>query len=355
VEPQVYLLAPDSNRFGYQTDALHNALMQAIDWLFDCHVAFGVINEGALDRLPKSAKALVWPLPYCPTDDTFFLVRKFVDGGGALCFSGDVRFGAERTPDRVDRLSALGLKADFDPVSPFAPENTSRPRQALWAPNSRVCWVPYPMELDGNAPGAAEYARFLDAVKTPRLQVTPAEAKIHAFEVPLGEGSALVAYNDGGARVQTTLEGGALGPVSLELDPGRTGLVVVDGKGAVLVVESQGRAAIRGEAVLSGTGHQAIASLDGKDVRDSQQLLVAPFSAGELVLARRGDAPPLSAEVGEFRAAKWHCLSEQAARSGETLTLAIAEATSLDLRLAAAAGQLNGARDAAARVLTRHR
>ena len=357
VEPQVYLLAPDSNRFGYQTDALHRALMQAIDWLFDCHVAFGVLNEQALNRLPKSAKALVWPLPYCPTDDTFSLVRKFVDGGGALCFTGDLRFNDSRRPERADRLSALGLKAEHGPVPPFDGEAASLPKEPAWgeAGKGRVCWIPYPMELRADAPGAAAYGSFLDAAKAPRLRVTPAEAKIHVFEVPLLEGSALVAYNDGGARVLTTIDGATLGPVSLELDPGRTGLVMVDNAGAVVAVESQGRAVIRGEELLSGKGHQAIASLDGKDVRDNRQLLVVPFSPGEVVLARRGSSPPLSGEVGEFRSAKWHRLGDQEVQAGGTLTLVIDETTSLDLRLVAAAGQVSGAQEAAARLLSRQR
>ena len=39
-----------------------------------------------------------------------------VENGGKLLLTGDPRFGWSRQPDRPDRLSKLGLKADFKPI-----------------------------------------------------------------------------------------------------------------------------------------------------------------------------------------------------------------------------------------------
>jgi len=59
---------------------------------------------------------------------------------------------------------------------------------------------------------------------------------------------------------------------------------------------------VNGAAALDGTGMKGILSLDGKDVRQSRALLIAPWEPGEVRLPRGGD---FVAIVGDFRDGRW--------------------------------------------------
>ena len=355
-QPEVFLLVPDSHRFGAHTKELHDAILRSVEWLFDCNVPFGVINEWSLDRLPSSVRAMVWPLPYCPDDATFDRVRKFVEAGGSLCFTGDIRYCADRKPDRADRLDALGLGAAHASVPPFAKETTSLPREPIWgaAGKGRVCWIPYPMELRPTAPGSESYRGFLSKAGVASVSVTPSDGSIHAFHVPLHSGNAIVVYNDSSSRQEAKISGPPIrGALTLELDAGRPGMALLSARGEVIAVEAQGSVRLGDESVAQMTGHQAAASLDGRDLRESTELLLVPFGAGEVSLTRGAETQSLVAEVGELRAAKWHRLAPQAIASVRPLTVKISESSQLDLRLIAARSLLPNAQRALEELLNR--
>ncbi|MEI6503928.1 MAG: hypothetical protein WCP21_23195, partial [Armatimonadota bacterium] len=117
--PKVWVLTPDRHRQGPRFNELHNALKRSFELLLDQSVPFAVCTEQDLDRLPPPAKALVWPLPYCPDDATFARVLAWVKKGGTLYLSGDVQFDESRRPTRAARREQLGLPPT-PPLSPFA-------------------------------------------------------------------------------------------------------------------------------------------------------------------------------------------------------------------------------------------
>ncbi len=351
--PEVYLLVPDSHRFGAQTNALHAALARAVNWLLGSNAAFGVINEEALERLPPTCRAMVWPVPYCPTDDSFARVRRFVETGGALLFTGDVRFGVDRQPDRLGRLQELGLTAAAEPRPPFPPD-TSLSREVVEATCGKglTSWVPFPLELDGTAAGEAAYRAFLDRAGMARLRLDPDDGSVHAFEVPLQEGAALVVYNDAAARRRVVVTGSAVARTAeIELDGRSTGYLLANGS-QILAAEADGQVLVDGRAILQGEGHQAVVALDGADLMASALRLVLPFGPGKVTLAAGAGAPAPTIEVGEFRHGRWQTLGSETP-GAEPVTVVVDEGAPFDLRLVAVPERLAEARQAAERLLSR--
>ncbi|MBN2451492.1 MAG: hypothetical protein JXR77_13960 [Lentisphaeria bacterium] len=336
--PEVYLLVPDSLRFGPHSDEIHRAVQRAAGWLMGSNVPFGVVNEESLADLPADVRALVWPIPYCPGDTTFDQVRTRVQAGAALLFSGDVRFGENRRPDRPERLRSLGLEASQPPRPPFPVDGAlARDPVTRALDKGSVTWVPFPLELDAKADGTTVYRAFLDRARVPRLRLDPDDGSVHAFRVPLEDGDAFVLYNDGGERRTVTLrEAGGEGPVlRLELAAGGTGWVQKRAD-RVVAAESQGTATVDGRPILQAQGHMAVVSLEGEDITASEALLVLPFGPGNLpcpsAALRDGEAVLL---VGEFRAGRWHTLDRQRLASPASAPVEVFEQTPFDLRILA--------------------
>jgi hypothetical protein len=349
--PEVYLLVPDSHRFGAKTDTLHAGLVRAVNWLLGCNAPFGVINEEALGGLPAECRAIVWPFPYCPTDESFGRVRGFVEAGGALLVTGDVRFGDDRKPSRSARLRELGLTVATEPRPPF-PMDGSVSREAVTATCGKgtVTRVPCPLELDGNPIGGAVYRGFLDRAGIPRLRLDPDDGSVHAFEVPLEEGAALVLYNEASARRKVSVEGSALATrIEAELDGRRTGFVLANA-GKVLAAEAQGMVTVDGRAILLAEGHQAVVALDGADLDASRAWLVLPFGPGGVLLGDAGDAAA-AVETGEFRAGRWQTLATETPAAG-AIPVNIDAGAPFDLRLVTAPDGLAAARRAVERLLS---
>ena len=80
----VYFVIPTAHRYGMSKAAVESAMARSLRALIALHVDFGTIAEETLHTLPPTAKALVWPLPFCPDDATYAAVRDFVRRGGAL-------------------------------------------------------------------------------------------------------------------------------------------------------------------------------------------------------------------------------------------------------------------------------
>lgn len=341
--PAVLLVAPDSSRFGARSDEVHRGLLQAVDWLFDCQTPFGIINEYALDRLPGGTRALLWPLPDNPDDATFARICDFVTAGGALLVTGEFRFAPSRKPSTRQRLATLGLLPDAG-------------GQAQWAAcgQGRVCWIRAPLELSSSASGAERYAEFLDRIGIPRLRVAPGNGIIHAFQVPLENGVALIAYNQSNSRQTVTVAGSALGrTVRFELEARRPGMLVATNEGAVVAAEAQGVVAVGDRRVFQCTGHLAIAALDGRDLAESRQLVLLPFGPGKAMIPRAASAPALAGEVGEMRAGRWRRLEVVSVGPTPKLTVTVPDSSPRDLRLLSPARNAVAARAALARLVTR--
>jgi len=210
------------------------------------------------------------------------------------------------------------------------------------------------MELRATARGHESYRDILSKAGVVSLSVTPPDGAIHAFHVPLHNGSAIVVYNDSSSRQEARISGPPLRrPLTLELDAGFPGMAQLSARGEVIVIEAQGSVRLGDELVAQMTGHQAVASLDGRDLRESNELVLVPFGAGEVRLTRRAEGPSFVIETGEFRGAKWHQLASQAITSTEPLTARIDEGSQFDLRLIATRSLLPDARRALATLLNR--
>jgi len=315
--PRLYLVLPDSFRFGAEQARIHEAIRRSADWLLTANVAFGVINEESLDRLPASAQVLVWPMAVCPSDAAFDRVVRFVKTGGRLLFSGDPRFNEDRTPTRLERLAAWGLvPVTPAPESPFGLNNL-RPDASSYrlSPDGRVCWLPQPVELldEAGKVGPALYRRFLDEVSgVARIRASVDDGSILIFDVALRNGRALTAINmsDSAQRVEIPAHAG-YPSVRAGLAAGRTLYLQLDAEGHVTAAAAQEGVAVDGADVMRGTGDCACLALDGRDLRVSEQVAVLPFGAGRFALARSNDAAALTGEVGEFRAGKWTPLETQ--------------------------------------------
>lgn len=346
--PQVFILAPDQHRIGPHFDELANALKRSVDLLLNQRVNFGMANEENLEELlspspegphPKergpggearpSPRALIWPLPYCPTDATFDRVLGWVQAGGTLYLSGDVRFDATRQPTRLDRLQRLGLQENLAaPTSPFAVAGSAWSQAPLQATlgKGKVLFLPYPLELRGQGTDDAVYSRFLDLAGVQRIAVAPADGSVRALSIPTRDGGRLTMLarrSPGPALLKVSVPvpaavspspdrpsgkergpgGEALPPVlppivGLQLAERGFAFILSSREGRVLAAESQGEINIGGTLISQAAGHYAVCALDGLDLRTSRQVLILPHQVERVTLARPLQGDPWRCWVG---------------------------------------------------------
>ncbi len=275
--PEIFILAPDSHRIGPRFNELTGALHRSVALLLDRRVNFGMINEEDLNHLPPSAKALVWPLPYCPADETFARVLKWVQAGGTLYLSGDLSFDRTRRPTRLERRRQLGLP-EATPTSPFdTPENAWHQAPIETSVRAgKVLFVPYPLELRPQPTDAGVYQRLIALAGVSPITVEPAEAPVRALSLPTREGGRLYMLarrSEGANLLPVTLPNAAL---TVNLAEGGFAFVLLGPQGEIRAAESQGPLVIGGKRLASAEGHYALCALDGRDLRRTQQLLVLP-------------------------------------------------------------------------------
>lgn len=355
--PRLWLVLPDSFRFGAESARIHEGLRRATDWLLCANVPFGVINEESLDRLPADAQALVWPLAVCPGDAAFDRVASFVARGGRLLLTGDPRFDENRKPTRLDRLQRLGFAPVAEaPVPPFAQKGLVPDAAFNVASNGVVVWLPSPLELldETGDTGRAQVKRFVDACSgVSRIRASVDDGSLLVFDVALRNGRALAAVNMAESSRQVTIPAhGGYPEVRAGLAAGRTLYVMLDPQGRVLAAAAQEGLAVDGQPVLTGKGDFAYLSLTAEDLRRTANVAVLPFGAGTFGLVREPDAPALAGEVGEFRAGRWTVLEKQPLATERGSVSGVADAvTAYDLRLLSAPETTGSARENLERLL----
>ena len=326
-ESQTYLVLPDSFRLGGGSGRIHEALRKAVDALLCLGVPFNVINEEGLANLPEDATTLVWPMAVCPTDEAFASVVRFVRNEGKLLVTGDMRFDADRRPTRAARLADLGLKADFEPLDPFA---AGAPSNAVPRRVGHVMWSPVAPELVG-AEGAirALYRKFLDEVaQVPRLKSPAAvEGGLIRFGAKLeGGGTAEIAVN-------ATDNAVTFGDVTLA--PQATYWRWKDGSATYAYSLAGSAPGVKVEGAPCG-----LLALDGHDLSVSRRILVLPYGACHVKLVRSLSAPALQGVRGEFRDLQWRRLESVAPRSsGGSLSFEIPVDAPCDLLILHADGE----------------
>ncbi|MGQ9730400.1 MAG: cellulase family glycosylhydrolase [Candidatus Zipacnadales bacterium] len=283
--PEVFVVAPDSHRIGPRFNELHGALTRSIELLLNQQVNFGIVNEEDITDLPLSAKAVFWPVPYCPTDEVFGHIFNWVKEGGTLYLSGDVQFDRTRKPTRGQRRTLLGLPP-VPPAHPFAILEEAWHAEPLQTRvgNGNVLYVPYPLELRRQVTDSEVYKRCLEVARVKRVEVMPVGGRICALSLPTRDGGQLymlARMDDAGDLCSITLPAANL---TVQLLPKGFSFVLLGKSGEVLGVESQGAILIGDKLVAQASGHYGIGALDGCDVRQSEALVILPHQLPEVKL-----------------------------------------------------------------------
>ncbi len=341
--PELFIIIPDGILSGYAISQIHENLRVAIDTLMTLNVPFGVINEWKIEKLPKSAKALVWPLAYGAKDETFAQIASFVENGGKLLLTGDPRFGWSRQPDRPDRLSKLGLKADFKPIGlPDAKAFMAN----IPSENKSVLWQPAAAEMLDRKQLRVLYQDFLDNVSDlQRIRLNIDNGTLMAFDVPLHNGRAFTVVNFANEEQSVTVPAHNGYPkLDFSVAPLRTVFLQWDEQGNLVAANVFRHLEINGESVFSKINDTGVISLDGKDIRQSSQLALLPVCNGcDIEIKRFDGAPTLdTTELGQFQDAKWQTLATLSSSNDAT---ANANAP-YDIRLLTADGDIKAAQAA---------
>jgi len=350
-EPELYFLVPDSHRLGGEADRLTEAIMNGIDLLLGCHVDFNVINEYSLRKLPKSAKAIIYPIPFCPSDETYDLIRDFVQDGGILYLSGDISYDEYRNRTRLERLEQLcgvrylaenypNISGSDKPGPCIRIEPTtakvlleSADGSPVMVSNSlgkgRVFYCADPIEFHAKSPDV--YRQFLDFADLDRIDIEPDDPSIRVFPLPTEmDETVYILFNESEAEKRVTLNVGNA-PIILSIGAGKPGLVKVSRSGEILALESQGAGKL-----VDTDCHVMIRSLTDQGISSSKSLMVLPIEPGYVKIATGMDWGNPVIGVGEIRSGKWHLLDKIEVESSDGfLSFHIDELQSLNILLIA--------------------
>lgn len=385
--PEVYVLLPDGHRLNYWP--VNESLYRALNEMMNQRVDFGVIHEANLAELPAECKALLFPLPYLPSDETVDRLKDFVRQGGFLYVSGDLCYDSgdlkRRHPQRLVELcgveadepgekglSSLGEATDaIQPTGLLSGMRAYEGRQRLSLRlrgakaasvdekggavavvhdlgKGRVVFTSDPLEVDEKVlTASAMYPAFLKMAGVKGHEISPRDPKLHCFGVKTRQGNAWVLYNRHEARPHEPFHMGLpkfftakdLTPVTLEeadltlsLAPMKPGFAHVSSAGDLLAVQAQGPVVRRGVPVLETDTHAIVIALDGRDLRRSEHLLVTGFYPGSIRVT--SDVQGLRAELGELWEGKWIQLSELSLdRTPKTVALSLDDETALEMIL----------------------
>jgi hypothetical protein len=341
--PEVFFVIPTSHRFGASKAPVERVMNRSLATLIGLHVEFSTLPEEHLAALPPEAKALIWPVPFCPDDESVATVLDFVRRGGALYLSGDVSFDPLRRRTRTQRLSDLcGVEfvaerypnvqrsaASAEVVRPLAAgalgqaieaDGASAPCLQVRATSAevlaeaggvpaatltrlgegRVLYVVDPIELQTEP--RHTLAAFLQDAGVTRHAVTPDLPGIHSHRVP-GEDGALaqVLFNLSDAE-QTVAISDLPAPTELDLAPKSGGAAIFGGEGELAAVEGLA-ARVDGQTLLAADATCTLISLGG-DLREATEVLLLPSRPGEVRLFGPRFAG-LWAGIGEVRDGRW--------------------------------------------------
>jgi hypothetical protein len=336
--PAVWFVIPTSHRFGASRAAVEGAMRNSLNALIALRVRFGTVAEEQVKLLSRPG-VLVWPVPFCPADETYVAVRDFVAEGTALYVSGDLSFDPQRRRTRGERLrelcgvefvserypntryvagtdctavvqgdtaaalAAVGATGPCIAVRPAGATVLARAGEFPVAVENRhgkgqVLYVTDPLELHGEP--WAVLAAFLGTAGVDRFPVTPDIPGVHAHEVP-GEGGtcARILLNDSPAAQTVTW-----GPdLTLDLPSHSGGAALLNAAGALLAAEGQ-RVRLGERTVFAAEAPQCLLALDGAPLVDSRALLLLPLGPGRLQLPQAATAE-LWASIGEMREGRW--------------------------------------------------
>lgn len=383
-EPIAYVLTPDHHRLGGAKWKVMDGILACIDLLLATHVHnLGTLNEESL-AIPRSARLLLYPLPYCLPDSTYARIREWVQNGGVLYVSGDLSFDERRRRSRTDRLEELcGVRftaecrpniavdptdAADQPVLRVEPGRAAVLRQTadhvpLVLENrvgrGRVLFTTDPVELHAvparQAQNLALYRRALDlaGLRPPGLE--PDDPELHLFRVATrGGGTVHIVFNrdpNHPLRSVTITDGPS--PVTLTVAGRRPGLLWRAASGALRAVETQGTCRVGDQTILVDETHGIVVALDGADLAHSRALLMMPTRPGTIRLfpAQRWVQPVV--ETGEIQNGNWRvCALDPIPAAGAPMQVQVSPDQALSLLLVAEARAIPRWRHAIERAMT---
>jgi hypothetical protein len=295
--------------------------------------------------LTGATKALVYPSPFAVSDRAYERLLRWVSAGGTLLVTGDFSFDENRQRTRCTRLEELaGVKfvaENFPNVSRASGKSVRTrvtlagtepllltPCIRLQAAGAEVLGAgpqgepvvvrhrvgrgtvyyatdPLELSLDPIATQARRrvYAAVLQSVPLTPLVVEPNEPWVQVMAQPTARGTVHVVVNTraGASSARTTLATAA-GRVTLGVRDGWPAMAAVTADGRLVATFSDARVEAKGSVAIDGSGLKGLLSLDGRDVRRSDALLVAPWEPGVVALPGGGDRVAI---VGDFREGRW--------------------------------------------------
>lgn len=336
--PTLWFVLPTAHRFGASRAAVETAMRNSLNALIGLHVSFGTVAEEQVKLLSRP-RALVWPVPFCPADETYTALRDAVAAGAALYVSGDLSFDAQRRRTRSERLRELcGVEfvAERYPDTRYVGGNECTAVQAgdlaaaLAAVGAtgpcievkaagatvlaragtvpvavlnrhgqgQVLYVVDPLELHGEP--WPVLAAFLRQAGVERFPVTPDLPGIHAHEVSGPGGARARVLLNSSPDAQTVSWGSDL---TLDLPSHSGGAALFDAAGTLVAAEAQ-RLQVAGQTVFAASSSQCLLALDAAPLVRSRALLLLPMGPGRVTLAVAAETE-LWASVGEVREGRW--------------------------------------------------
>lgn len=363
--PEVYVLTPDTHRLGGAKWRVTDGLLASLDLALAMHVHnLGVLNEQGL-AIPPRAKAIFYPLPFCPPDDACATLLRWVRNGGVLYLSGDISYDERRRRNRTGRLEELcGVRFVSERFAPLAVQTTNsadqpcivvEPRGAsvlAQAPDGaplllenrvgqgRVLFASDPIELHSTPARRGHdlsvYRRVLETANLKPLRLEPDDPRLHFFRVSLrNQGAVYILFNtDDTQPARTVTLPDLVEPVTLTVARRRPALLWLDGAGSVRAVESQGACSIGQKRLLTDETAGAVLTLDGLDVRRSRALLWMPLQPGRIQWSTAPGWRDPFVETGDLENGRWMTLVQEPVRPSDTaLALSVSDDQAFSLLL----------------------
>lgn len=335
-EPNVFVLTPDSHRLGGGKWQVIEGVLKCFDLAIATHPEnLGTLNELDL-KIPPSAKVIFWPLPFCPTDDTYAKVRDWVKKGGALYLSGDISYDELRQRTRTNRLEELCgvrfLAERYANIQVNATNAADQPCIKVEAAGGRilahasdgspllvenqlgkgrVLFTTDPLELHAvparRQQDLALYRRVFETGAVKPIGVEPNDPLMHVFRLPLRDGGQVyVLFNTDDAQPARTVRlTDCQPPITLTVAAKRPALLWFDGRGALRAVEAQGDCRADNDLILSDNTRGIVMTLDVEDLRHSRAVLIMPLQSGQVRVNQSDAWPGGVMATGEIRDGQW--------------------------------------------------
>lgn len=383
--PEVFVVVPNAHLRTNRAHVVDAAVRDCIARLMSRRVRFSLIGEEYLDRLPDTAGALFYPVPFCPDDEVVANLVAFVENGGCLYFSGDISFDPSCRRVRAERLEKLAgcryVSRNY-PHLEAGPDAGGRPCIRLEVVTGRVLadsedgpslvyhvlgrgrvlyavdpiearsgdiplTGPLPADIEPHEPPGDPYDLLLALSGVQRIPVTPVDPSIHSFQLATQEGGTVyVLFNTGDDRTTAALTH-AERRLQLTIAPRRPALAHFDRHGALVAVASQEQASLDGRLLWFGAGHFILLSLDGANLGDAPSLVaVMAVGTGHASIPCASSIERPVVQHGELRDLQWRPLHAEATGDGP-VTVTAAASTRSTITLIAEGGR----QDEAARLI----